>query len=105
MDAAQTAEPARAPAPPDAWLTFEQAMAYLNVNERHLRRLVERRQIPVRHAGRLLRFVRSELDAWSLLPPAAGRRYGGVDEVTARRRAQRKPESPSAQRRAAALAI
>lgn len=64
-------------------LTLEQVCEWLNVTERHVRKLVERDAIPYRKVGRLLRFSETEIDEWTrpthaphaLAPsqPAAGR--------------------------------
>jgi len=41
-----------------------EAAAYLNVNERYMRRLVSERRIPYFKVGRLLRFSPADLDAF-----------------------------------------
>jgi excisionase family DNA binding protein len=38
---------------------------WLNITERHARKLVERDAIPYRKVGHLLRFPESEVDKWS----------------------------------------
>jgi excisionase family DNA binding protein len=45
-------------------LDSKSAAARLGTTERHIRSLVERREIPFRKVGRLNRFVPAELDAW-----------------------------------------
>ena len=48
---------------------------WLNITERHARKLVARGAIPYRKVGHLLRFPESEIDEWSRpQPPAAAAR-------------------------------
>lgn len=46
-------------------LTLEQICEWLNVTERHVRKLVERDAIPYRKVGRLLRFSEPEIEQWT----------------------------------------
>ena len=46
-------------------LTLEQICEWLNITERHVRKLVERDEIPYRKVGRLLRFYEPDVDAWT----------------------------------------
>jgi excisionase family DNA binding protein len=46
-------------------LTLSELCEWLNITERHARKLVERDAIPYRKVGRLLRFVESEIEEWS----------------------------------------
>jgi excisionase family DNA binding protein len=46
-------------------LTLGELCAWLNITERHARKLVERRAIPYRKVGHLLRFAEQEIDQWS----------------------------------------
>ena len=46
-------------------LTLEQLCEWLNITERHARKLVERGAIPYRKVGHLLRFPEAEIEAWS----------------------------------------
>lgn len=48
------------------------AAAYLNTTPRHIRGLVQRREIPFARLGRLLRFDTRELDAWIPRVPPGG---------------------------------
>jgi excisionase family DNA binding protein len=60
-------------------LTLSDLCQWLNITERHARKLVERDAIPYRKVGRLLRFVESEVEAWSRPEPRpvpARREYG-----------------------------
>lgn len=53
-------------------LDYTGAAAYLNLTERHLQSLVQRRLIPYLRLGRLIRFDADQLDAWlaaSAVPP------------------------------------
>jgi len=55
-------------------LTLAELCDWLNITERHARKLVERDAIPYRKVGRLLRFVESEIEEWSRPnPPPAPR--------------------------------
>ena len=55
-------------------LSLSQLCEWLNITERHARKLVERDAIPYRKVGRLLRFVESEIEEWSRpKPPPAPR--------------------------------
>jgi excisionase family DNA binding protein len=46
-------------------LMISELCAWLNITERHARKLVERDAIPYRKIGRLLRFPEAEIEAWS----------------------------------------
>ena len=46
-------------------LTLGELCAWLNITERHARKLVERRAIPYRKVGHLLRFAEQEIEEWS----------------------------------------
>lgn len=46
-------------------LTLAELCEWLNITERHARKLVERDAIPYRKVGRLLRFPEAEIEAWS----------------------------------------
>ena len=46
-------------------LTLSQLCDWFNITERHARRLVERRAIPYRKVGQLLRFPEAEVERWS----------------------------------------
>jgi excisionase family DNA binding protein len=55
-------------------LTLGELCAWLNITERHARKLVARKAIPYRKVGRLLRFSAAEIEVWSRPPvPAAPR--------------------------------
>jgi excisionase family DNA binding protein len=45
-------------------LTLCELCAWLNITERHARKLVERRAIPYRKVGHLLRFPEAEVEDW-----------------------------------------
>jgi excisionase family DNA binding protein len=53
-------------------LTLDQLCEWLNITERHARKLVERNAIPYRKVGHLLRFVESEVEEWSRPTPHPG---------------------------------
>ncbi len=46
-------------------LTLDQLCQWLNITERHARKLVARGAIPYRKVGHLLRFPESEVERWS----------------------------------------
>ena len=50
-------------------LTLEQICEWLNITERHARKLVERDAIPYRKVGRLLRFSEPEIERWTRPSP------------------------------------
>jgi excisionase family DNA binding protein len=56
-------------APSRRWLTLAELCEWLNITERHARRLVARDAIPYRKVGRLLRFTPAEIDEWSKPTP------------------------------------
>ena len=45
-------------------LTLGELCEWLNITERHARKLVERNAIPYRKVGHLLRFPEAEVDEW-----------------------------------------
>jgi excisionase family DNA binding protein len=52
-------------APLGHWLTLAELCEWLNITERHARKLVARDAIPYRKVGRLLRFTPAEIEEWS----------------------------------------
>jgi excisionase family DNA binding protein len=50
-------------------LSLTQLCEWLNITERHARKLVERDAIPYRKVGHLLRFAESEVEEWSWPKP------------------------------------
>ena len=46
-------------------LTITQLCGWLNITERHARKLVERDAIPYRKVGRLLRFFEPDVESWT----------------------------------------
>lgn len=51
------------------WLTLSELCEWLNITERHARKLVARDAIPYRKVGRLLRFTPAEIEEWSKPAP------------------------------------
>jgi excisionase family DNA binding protein len=51
------------------WLTLTELCDWLNITERHARKLVAQDAIPYRKVGRLLRFARPEVERWSRPAP------------------------------------
>lgn len=56
-------------APAGRWLTLTELCDWLNITERHARKLIARDAIPYRKVGRLLRFTRVEIEEWSKPAP------------------------------------
>jgi excisionase family DNA binding protein len=52
------------PSPPEAFLTTEEVLAYLQVNLRTVYRLIKTRSIPAVRVGRQWRFKKHDIDAW-----------------------------------------
>lgn len=52
------------PAAPDAFLTTEEVLAYLQVNLRTVYRLIDAGKLPAVRVGRQWRFRRRDIDAW-----------------------------------------
>ena len=50
-------------------LTLDQLCEWLNITDRHARKLVERDAIPYRKVGHLLRFAEAEIEEWSQPKP------------------------------------
>jgi excisionase family DNA binding protein len=50
-------------------LTLDELCEWLNITERHARKLVERDAIPYRKVGHLLRFPEAEVEEWSRPAP------------------------------------
>ena len=56
-------------------LTLAELCEWLNITERHARKLVERDAIPYRKVGHLLRFPEAEIEEWSHPVRRARRRH------------------------------
>jgi excisionase family DNA binding protein len=54
-------------------LTLGELCEWLNITERHARKLVERGAIPYRKVGHLLRFAEAEIEEWSHPKPRRAR--------------------------------
>jgi excisionase family DNA binding protein len=71
-------------------LTLAELCEWLNITERHARKLVERDAIPYRKIGRLLRFPEAEIEEWSHpdrpVPPQVTRHRGNAAKPSPRRR-------------------
>jgi excisionase family DNA binding protein len=61
-------------------LTLGELCEWLNITERHVRKLVERDAIPYRKVGHLLRFPEAEIEEWSH-PPQRTRKHAHVSEL------------------------
>ncbi len=53
-------------------LTLGELCEWLNITERHARKLVERNAIPYRKVGHLLRFPEDEVESWCRPTPRSG---------------------------------
>ena len=62
-------------------LTLDQLCEWLNITERHARKLVERGAIPYRKVGHLLRFPEAEIEAWSRPTTDPGHRDNNAAKV------------------------
>jgi excisionase family DNA binding protein len=95
-------------------LALDELCEWLNITERHARKLVERDAIPYRKVGRLLRFPEAEIEEWSRPGPrrsttrAESGQHAGVSAMPSRPRARVvlpksliEPEVGHAQRRTA----
>ena len=54
-------------------LTLAELCEWLNITERHARKLVERSAIPYRKVGHLLRFPEAEVEDWCRPTPRSSR--------------------------------
>jgi excisionase family DNA binding protein len=54
-------------------LALGELCEWLNITERHARKLVERHAIPYRKVGHLLRFAEAEVEEWSRPKPRRAR--------------------------------
>jgi excisionase family DNA binding protein len=54
-------------------LALGELCEWLNITERHARKLVERGAIPYRKVGHLLRFAEAEIEEWSRPKPRRAR--------------------------------
>jgi len=64
-------------------LTLGELCEWLNITERHVRKLVERDAIPYRKIGHLLRFPEAEIEEWTR--PARRKPRGYVSHGRERR--------------------
>lgn len=74
-------------------LTLTELCEWLNITERHARKLVERDAIPYRKVGRLLRFPEAEIEEWShpsrKTSPQPSRHHNSGAESLPKRRSAR----------------
>jgi excisionase family DNA binding protein len=61
-------------------LALGELCEWLNITERHARKLVERGAIPYRKVGHLLRFAEAEIEEWSRPKPRRVRSRAAVTE-------------------------
>jgi excisionase family DNA binding protein len=61
-------------------LALGELCEWLNITERHARKLVERGAIPYRKVGHLLRFAEAEIEEWSRPKPRRARPRAEVAE-------------------------
>ena len=59
-------------------LTLDELCDWLNITQRHARKLVERDAIPYRKVGHLLRFPEAEIEEWSHPSPKPMTHYTGT---------------------------
>jgi excisionase family DNA binding protein len=77
-------------------LTLSELCGWLNITERHARKLVERDAIPYRKVGHLLRFPEAEVDEWCRPIPKSATTV--INQVTEHR-------EPSTSRRSRQLVL
>ena len=75
-------------------LALAELCEWLNITERHARKLVERDAIPYRKVGHLLRFAEAEVEQWSR--PRASPHSNLANPAPDRRRVSAKPKRPRA---------
>lgn len=63
-------------------LTLSQLCEWLNITERHARKLVERDAIPYRKVGHLLRFPEAEVEEWCRPAPKPARPKQACEHAT-----------------------
>jgi excisionase family DNA binding protein len=87
--------------PTSRMLTLPELCSWLNITERHARKLVERNAIPYRKVGRLLRFCETDVENWSRSDPLPRGRNG--TDRSASVTDSPTPRSPRTRRRATPL--
>jgi excisionase family DNA binding protein len=65
--------------PDERWVGVEDVAAHLGVGKDSIYRWVDKRGLPARKVGRLLRFKLSEVDAWVHTGGGEGVRPGGSE--------------------------
>ena len=74
-------------------LTLDELCEWLNITERHARKLVERDAIPYRKVGHLLRFPEAEVEEWSRPSHKPGRRQAVIINQQSRNEIKRRTRS------------
>lgn len=83
-------------APDERWVGVDDVAAHLGVGKDSIYRWIERRGLPARKVGRLLRFKLSEVDAW--VEAGSGEGGGGAEardrasDARSRKRPKKKTE-------------
>lgn len=72
---------------PDPYLTVAEVAAWLGLTEKAVRRRVQRHAIPHRKVGKVLRFDRAEVEAWSQPTGVQPKPVPAVNVVRGRRKA------------------
>ncbi len=96
------------PTAPDAFLTTEEVLAYLQVNLRTVYRLIDAGKLPAVRVGRQWRFRRRDIDAWLDQQGAATAPVPAASPVAAPPRGPRRVlvvDADAAARDAAAIAL
>lgn len=75
-------------------LSLSELCEWLNITERHVRKLVERHAIPYRKVGHLLRFAESEIEEWSRPQPKRAKARAGARSVNVSAKPRRSRISP-----------
>lgn len=74
-------------------LTLDELCEWLNITERHARKLVERDAIPYRKVGHLLRFPEAEVEEWSRPSRQPRRRHVNANNQSASGTKRRSPQT------------
>ena len=71
-------------------LALDELCEWLNITERHARKLVERDAIPYRKVGHLLRFPEAEIEEWSHPARHARQRHAESQRNTSNQQLKRR---------------
>ena len=75
-------------------LTLDELCDWLNITQRHARKLVERDAIPYRKVGHLLRFPEAEIEEWSHPAPKPITRHAAAKPMVGNASQPKKRAAP-----------